>query len=242
MDPQTAQQTSEQTQVRFQRIWLMAYVALFSSLLAFFIVLITQVPLEGIVEKRAHQQLTQQLYQDVKNMTQQMGLSDWLAVENVFPKGVRVYPRAALFSRQSLFAPARAQLNPRFRPYVDSIGRMLRRLELAQFQQRYAPFIQPIEARGYRVLLTLRVEGHTDANPLHPNAPFKDNVTLSVFRAYTIMRLLKQASLLPDAFWGIAGYGAMHPLFPDPTDPRNRRVELLIQPQMTILEGEDGAV
>lgn len=226
-------------QVRFQRIWLMAYVALFSSLLAFFVVLISMVQLEGVVEKRAHQQMVQQLYGDIKTLIRQEGI-DWLVVENAFPKGVRLYPDPALFSRTPLFAPARATLMPRARPYVQAVGRLLRQMELDQFQRRYAHYIQQIESRGYQVRLTLRVEGHTDAAPLEPGAPYPDNTTLSVFRAWAVMKALKQASLLPDEFWGIAGYGAWQPLYPDPFDPRNRRVELYIQPQM-LMEAQDEA-
>ena len=235
-DPQVELEKHALDQVRFQRIWQLAYVALFSSLLAFFVVLISLVELEGVVEKRAHQQLVQQLYMDLKTLIRQEGI-DWLAVENAFPKGVRLYPRPELFSESPLFRPARAVLNPRARPYVEAVGRLLRQMELEQFQQRYAHYIQQIESRGYQVRLTLRVEGHTDATPLAPTAPYPDNTTLSVFRAYAVMRVLKKTSLLPDEFWGIAGYGAWQPLYPDLKDPCNRRVELYIQPQM-IMEAQ----
>ncbi len=230
-DPQWELDQRALAQIRFQRIWQLAYVALFSSLLAFFVVLISMVQLEGVVEKRAHQQMTQQLYLDIQSIIRQAGI-DWLAVENAFPKGVRLYPEPALFRDSPFFKPARAVLTPRAQPYVEAVGRLLRQLGLEQFQQRYAHYIQQIESRGYQVRLTLRVEGHTDASPLAPGAPYPDNTTLSVFRAYAVMRVLKKTSLLPDEFWGIAGYGAWQPLYPDPKDPRNRRVELYIQPQM----------
>jgi chemotaxis protein MotB len=239
MMPVADDQDRQLAQVRFQRIWLMAYVALFSSLLAFFVVLISMVQLEGVVEKRAHQQLTQQLYMDIKTHIRQAGI-DWLAVENAFPKGVRLYPKPVLFRDVPLFVTGRATITPRAQPYLRAVGQILRQMGLGAFEQRYAHYIQQIESRGYQVRLTLRVEGHTDATPLAPGAPFPDNTTLSVFRAYAVMRVLKQVSLLPDQFWGIAGYGHWQPLYPDPKDPRNRRVELYIQPQM-LMETRDEA-
>ncbi len=231
MNAQQQVAAGEARAARFQRIWMMTYVALFSALLAFFVVLITQVQLEGIAVKRAHQQLTQQLYLDVKDALRRQGM-DWVRVENDFPKGVRLYPAPALFADAPLFAPGSDRINPRFEPYLTAMGRLLRALDLARFQQRYGLLVQQIESRGFRLRLTLRVEGHTDSRPLPADAPFTDAMTLSLYRADRVRQALQRASLLADEYWAIAGYGALHPLFADPADARNERVELYLQPDM----------
>lgn len=235
MDISQLQVQEARRQMHFQRIWLLAYVALFSALLAFFIIMISMVELEGVTEKRAHQQLTQQLYVDVRTAARKAGLT-WLKIENDFPKGVRVYPDPDHFSIP-LFAQDQAQISLRYRGYVRAMGQLLRDLGLADFRQRYGHFNQQIEARGYQVHLTVRVEGHAAATDASDPKLRQRQVELSVFRAYNIMHLLQQDSLLPDAFWGIAGYGPWHPLFEDPKDPRNHRVEVFLQPQMMLGAG-----
>ncbi|SIO08112.1 chemotaxis protein MotB [Sulfurivirga caldicuralii] len=222
---------------RFQRVWLLTFVSLFLTLLAFFIVLISQVILEGVPEKRAYQLMLQDLTQAVQRYAHEEGL-DWLRVENAFPKGVRLYPDPALFADQPLFYSARAQLNPRFIPYLREIARFLHSLDVPAFDRVHTALLRPVHRKGLRVQLTLRVEGHTDATPPAPNAPYPDNVTLSVFRAHAVMKRLQALSAIPPRYWAIAGYGAWHPLFPDPMDPRNRRVELYLQPQLIKAEGE----
>jgi len=227
----------EDAGLRLQRIWLITFVSLFLALLAFFIVLISQVVLEGVPEKRAYQLVLQDMTRAVRRYADDQGLT-WLHVENAFPKGVRLYPDSELVRTHMVFYPAQARLNPRFDPYLREIGRFLRTLDIPDFDRRQAHLLQPIHARGRHVRLVVRVEGHTDAAPLAPNARYPDNVTLSVFRAFSVMQRLQKLTDIPDAYWAIAGYGPWHPLFPDPMDPRNRRIEIYLQPQLLEKGGE----
>lgn len=224
--------------LRFQRVWLLTFVSLFLALLAFFIVLISQVTLEGVPEKRAYQLVLRDLTRAVQHYAKQEGM-DWLKVENAFPKGVRLYPDPALFAHETLFYPARARLNPRFDPYLRAIARFLQTLNVPDFDRAHPAILAPLHRKGRHVRLMLRLEGHTDAAPPAPNAPYPDNVTLSVFRAHAVMTRLQQLTHIPREHWAIAGYGPWHPLFADPMDPRNRRVELYLQPQL-ITEGDGG--
>jgi chemotaxis protein MotB len=83
-----------------------------------------------------------------------------------------------------------------------------------------------------------QVAGHTDAKPLH-GGPFIDNWGLSAMRARTVVEFLTQAQ--PDggglnpAKWSAAGYAETDPVVPNDTDEnrmKNRRVELVIQPDV----------
>lgn len=234
MDFTHFQKREAHRQMRFQRIWLLTYVALFSALLAFFIIMITMVQLEGIPEKRAHQILTQQLYVDLRTEAHRRGLI-WLNIENNFPKGVRIYLNPAYFA-VPLFSDGAEEVAPRYRAYIRAIGRLLRELNQASFQQRYAYLIQQMASRGYQVRLTLRIEGHTAAPKKDEGVVGRQLVEQSVFRAYHVMQLMRQVSRLPDAYWGVAGYGPWHPLFQMAADPRNHRIELFVQPEMSRLK------
>lgn len=229
--PEDTSPLPENTSLRAQRIWLMTFVSLFMALLAFFIVLINQVVLEEVPEKRVYQLVLHDMTQAVRRYAERQGLS-WLHVENAFPKGVRLYPDSTLVRTHMIFYPARAQIAPRFDSYLREIARFLRTLDIPAFDRKQAMLLRSIHAKGRHVRLVVRVEGHTDAAPLTPNAPYPDNVTLSVFRAFTVMQRLQHLTDIPKDYWAIAGYGPWHPLFPDPMDPRNRRIEIYLQLQL----------
>lgn len=215
----------------FQRIWMTTFVSLFLALLAFFIVVITRVVLEDMPERRAYQLVLQDLTAIISQYAQRNGMV-WLKVENAFPKGVRLYPDSTLVRTYMLFYPGQARINPVFDTYFREMGRLLDALDVPHFDQRHQHLLQPLHRKGLHVRLVLRIEGHTDATPMGADAPFPDNVTLSVFRAYAVMVRLKDLTTIPDDFWAIAGYGPWHPLFKNPGDPRNRRIEVYLQPQL----------
>ncbi len=215
----------------FQRIWLTTFVSLFLALLAFFIVLITQVVLEDIPEKRAYELVLQDMTRVVRRYVVTQGMP-WLKVEDAFPKGVRLYPDSTLVRTYMLFYPGQARINPVFDNYFLETARLLTTLDVSHFDQHYARLLRPLHAKGLHVRLVVRVEGHTDTAPLGPNARFPDNVTLSVFRAHAVMARLRNLTSIPENHWAIAGYGPWHPLFENPDDPRNRRIEIFLQPQL----------
>jgi chemotaxis protein MotB len=149
-----------------------------------------------------------------------------------FSKGVRISIDPKLFEASPLFAPARADINPRYYPYLNELARVVRELELQRFDQRYQRWIKGIERAGLKLELTIRVEGHTDAIPLAAGARYRDNIELSTFRAYELMSYLQRNVTLPHSIYAIAGYGSFHPITANPNDGENRRIELYIVPQM----------
>lgn len=84
-----------------------------------------------------------------------------------------------------------------------------------------------------------QVAGHTDSKPLK-GGPFQDNWGLSAMRARSVVTLLTTPQSeggggLNAAKWSAAGYADTDPVAPNDSDEgrkRNRRVELVIQPDV----------
>jgi chemotaxis protein MotB len=87
---------------------------------------------------------------------------------------------------------------------------------------------------------SFQVAGHTDARPLGPGSPYRDNWGLSAMRAREVLTLLiapveKGGGGLNPNKWSAAGYGETDPIAGNDTDAdrqRNRRVELVVLPNM----------
>lgn len=224
-------ETTQIQQIKSSRLWLLTYIGLFTSLLAFFILIITQIELESSTPKRNYQKLVNQLYKETVYQSQQQGLG-WLTVENTLSKGVRLTINPQAVPNQSLFTSARAQLNPRYLPYIRSLSELLQSLSLDTFTERHHKLVQGIEASGFDVALLIRIEGHTDSRPLSQTALFANNIELSTFRAYAMMKLLRLYTGLPESQFAMAGYGSFHNLTEESTADENRRVEIYLLPQI----------
>jgi chemotaxis protein MotB len=78
--------------------------------------------------------------------------------------------------------------------------------------------------------LDLRVEGHSDNQPIH-NAQFRSNWELSTARAMTVLLLLVDESGYDPRKISVAGYGQFRPIADDATPAgrrMNRRVDLVV--------------
>jgi chemotaxis protein MotB len=76
----------------------------------------------------------------------------------------------------------------------------------------------------------LRLEGHTDAAPIH-NARFRSNWELSAARSIAVLSLLEERCGLPARRFAIAGYADNRPIADNDSEEgraRNRRVDLVI--------------
>ncbi len=83
-----------------------------------------------------------------------------------------------------------------------------------------------LSARG----LELRVEGHSDNQPIH-NAQFRSNWELSTARAMTVVSLLVDQAGFDPKKVSVAGYGEYRPIADDSTPEgrrMNRRVDLVV--------------
>jgi len=112
------------------------------------------------------------------------------------------------FDDKYLFAPASAYLDSNAKKLLDKVGVLI----CKKF-----------------VLHAMRVEGHTDSNPISSDK-YPSNWELSSARASSVVRyLISRFSFSPSLFSAI-GYADTRPLENSfsPKDPKNRRVEILI--------------
>ncbi len=78
--------------------------------------------------------------------------------------------------------------------------------------------------------LLLRIEGHSDDQPIH-NAAFSSNWELSAARAMAVLRLLVDQAQYDPTRLAVAGYGPYRPVAENTTAEgrgRNRRVDLVV--------------
>ncbi|MFP5277699.1 MAG: OmpA family protein [Acidobacteriota bacterium] len=95
------------------------------------------------------------------------------------------------------------------------------------------PTLRAIAARLGQEPYDIRVEGHTDNQPIH-NAQFDSNWELSAARATRIARLFLQIGAIPPERLSAAGYGEFHPVASNSTPEgraTNRRVDLVVMPR-----------
>jgi len=78
--------------------------------------------------------------------------------------------------------------------------------------------------------LQLRIEGHTDNQPIH-NSQFQSNWELSTARAMSVLNILVNEAGFDPRKVSVAGFGEFHPVADDATPEgraKNRRVDLVV--------------
>lgn len=79
--------------------------------------------------------------------------------------------------------------------------------------------------------LNILVEGHTDTDKIQPGSTYKDNWDLSVMRATSVVRILREGSVIDPTRITAAGRGEFIPV--DPADKaKNRRIEVILSPDL----------
>jgi chemotaxis protein MotB len=79
--------------------------------------------------------------------------------------------------------------------------------------------------------LNIMVEGHTDTDKVQPGSAYKDNWDLSVMRATSVVRILRESSRIDPVRITAAGRGEYVPV--DPADKaKNRRIEVILSPDL----------
>ncbi len=234
----TRNQKSQSQQQEYELIQLgrfkssqIVFIALFTSVLALFVMVIVLIEIEDNPRDRNYQKLVKVIYDDVLAYKKAEGL-DWLLVENTVSKGVKITFDASLFTEQSLFTSARAKLNPFFLPYINRLTSLIAHLDLANISEKHSSMVTKILQPNEQLLMTVRIEGHSDSTPLAATALYQNNIELSSFRAYSIMRMIMLYSKVPAENLSISGYGCFKPLVADTENPINRRVEIYIVPQI----------
>ncbi len=116
-----------------------------------------------------------------------------------------------------LFKSGSAHLNPDGKDALTQIAAVL-----SQFSDR-----------------RFQIEGHTDNMPIK-SARFPSNWELSTSRALTVVHLLTDMGVAPENI-SAAGFGEFHPRADNKTEEGrklNRRIEIIMQPNLDILSSE----
>lgn len=79
--------------------------------------------------------------------------------------------------------------------------------------------------------LNIIVEGHTDTDKVQPGAAYKDNWDLSVMRATSVIRILRENSRIDPLRLTASGRGEYLPVDPD-DKAKNRRIEVILAPDL----------
>jgi chemotaxis protein MotB len=129
-------------------------------------------------------------------------------------KGVRVVGDRFVFSSEVLFAAGKAKLSPDGQKEITKVGRIL-----SDIMSEIPKNIDWI----------IRVDGHTDSNPIKNSEFFDDNWDLSQARALSVVRFMISELNIPPQRLAANGFGEFQPINPDDTieaKAQNRRIEL----------------
>ena len=100
----------------------------------------------------------------------------------------------------------------------------------AKIDSRAFPMMERISSVLRKVPMQIRVEGHTDSDPIRTER-FPSNWELSTARAVNMLKHLANAGKISAERLSAAGYGESKPLFPNDTKAnkaKNRRVEIVL--------------
>jgi chemotaxis protein MotB len=156
-----------------------------------------------------------------------------MPIEASSESGLKGYGDAAKKAIEASIAPALQQHLVKIREAEDGITLSL---DSAGFfdsgSAEVKASVEPVLAKLAAALPqgALRVEGHTDNQPIH-TAQFRSNWELSTARAASIAAVLMQCSLISPADFTIAGYGEFHPISGNDTETgraANRRVDIVL--------------
>jgi chemotaxis protein MotB len=128
--------------------------------------------------------------------------------------GVRIVGDRFVFSSEVLFAQGSATLATNGRAQIARVAQIL------------ADVSKDIPAE---IDWVIRVDGHTDREPLSGAGEYKDNWELSQARALSVVRYMTDALGFPGGRLAAAGFGEFHPIADGDTPAayaQNRRIEL----------------
>ncbi len=210
--------------------WKIIYASLLTGVLAFFLLFVGRATNEAGSVYKFSDELTAWIGQQLEMQKTEQGI-DWLYIENTGTKGIKILIPSRV-RNQPFFNSASDRINPDFYPYLAQLVDLMMNTDLPVVETKYRQHIQRIEARGLRIETEIRVEGHSDEQPIHTSR-FSDNWDLSTARAYQVMRYLQHRMPIPRDMFSMAGYGSFHPLHDIRNWDENRRVEIYIKINMT---------
>jgi chemotaxis protein MotB len=212
------------------RLTQIVFISLFTSLLGIFIILVAMdEAVNSRNVKNNYRAFTDALFSQLNHYKQKNQL-DWLVLEKGISKGIKITFDPHLFDVLPLFYSGKAQLNSAFIEHLNHLVKMLNQVNIQSFPQRYLRFSNPIQREGYELIVSIKVEGHSDSIPLRNSPFYKNNLELSTYRAFAMARFLRQRTGLHKRHFSIAGFDDFHPVSNDARDAINRRVEIYVMP------------
>ncbi|HEX3028816.1 MAG TPA: flagellar motor protein MotB [Clostridia bacterium] len=156
-----------------------------------------------VVPATVEQQAMDSVQKKVEDLAKKGGLEGKVDVK-MEERGIVISMTA-----QFLFRPGRAEIESEPKPTLVEIGKLLKAFT------------------GNRI----RVEGHTDSDPLSTSSIYIDNQGLSSARADNVLRLLVKTAGVKPKMISSAGYGDTIPVASNTTvagKAKNRRVDIVI--------------
>ena len=129
-------------------------------------------------------------------------------------EGVRIVGDRFVFSSEVLFPTAAVELSPEGKAQIANIAGILKRVS-----DKIPPEIDWV----------LRVDGHTDDQPLSGRGRYRDNWELSQGRALSVVRYMSEELGIAPNRLAANGFGEYQPINPENTPEahaQNRRIEL----------------
>jgi chemotaxis protein MotB len=210
--------------------WKIIYASLLTGVLAFFLLFVGRATNEAGSVYKFSDELTARIGYQLEEQKAGQGI-DWLYIENAGTKGIKILIPSRV-RNQPFFNSASDRINPDFYPYLAQLVDLFMNTDLPVIETKYRNQIQKIEAHGLRIETDIRIEGHSDQEPIRTER-FSDNWDLSTARAYQVMQYLQDRMPISREKFSMAGYGSFHPLHNIRNWDENRRVEIYIKINMT---------
>ncbi|MBA7689089.1 MAG: OmpA family protein [Calditrichaeota bacterium] len=161
-------------------------------------------------------------------------------------KGIKI-----VISSAKLFDSNRAEIKEGFKPTLEAIGRVLKEstviradalvsagnyelAEIGALANRWSPLYKAIDRSGQMLKVEIRVEGHTDNQPII-SGEYETNLELSTARALRVLSFLSNTSQIPERKFSALGYGEYRPIANNETEggrALNRRVEIYLDAEL----------
>jgi len=211
---------------RAKSAWLLAFGDVITLLITFFIMTIALNKGEiSKIQKWVDKQVTQSYQQ----------LSLEVEKQNLQVIKVDRTARGVLLTIQSdnAFKSGSYQPSEQLNAELLSLAKVITNIPLLNINQSVEnkKVIEQAKQEGMQWYSEIRIEGHTDNDPINPFSRLRNNYFLSTLRAESVMQVLYVNSGLPAQQFSVSGYGEWQPIADNRIEEgkrKNRRVEILM--------------
>lgn len=187
--------------------------------------------------------------QELRSYVSETGQAEVISIARS-TKGVKI-----TISSAKLFDSNRADIKDDFKPTLRAIGLLVKgstilsadalqtagideMAELSPAAKRWLPLLQTIQRADQTLKVEIRVEGHTDNQPII-SGEYETNLELSTARALRVLSFLSNTSQIPERKFSALGYGEYRPIVSNVTSEGralNRRVEIYLDAELIDLD------